>query len=68
MTVIAQDDHLPAGAWAAYALHGLIFLILETVAADRERGLFFLEAYFFPSNWDTQVALLPTVNIGGDIN
>ena len=48
MTVITQDDHLPAGAWAAYALHGLIFLILETVAANRERGLFFLEAYFFP--------------------
>ena len=40
MTVITQDDHLPAGAWAAYALHGLIFLILETVAADRERGFF----------------------------
>ena len=29
-------------------LHSLIFLILETVAANRERGLFFLEAYFFP--------------------
>ena len=51
--------------WAT--LHGLIFLILETVAADRERGLFFLDL-FLPSYWDTRVALLPSVNIGGDIN
>ena len=71
-------------------MYGLIFIILETVAADTERGLFFLEAYFCPlieihmaqlnifietarykfkfNNNFNNVALLPTVNIGGDIN